>query len=70
MLASSGAEIRGDGYLLMYRADADTVNMNAKITKIGTMVVEYYVTEKVPAVHYEDAQMVAVVYQSEEKGGE
>lgn len=66
--APAGFQLKGDGYLLMKEDDSASVNVNAKIVKIGSKVVEYYVTEKTRAVHYEDAEMVLVFFESHDKG--
>lgn len=63
-----GFQLKGDGYLLMYRADADLVNVNALITEIDSDTVDHRVIEKTNAVHYDSAQMVMVVFETRDKG--
>ena len=65
---AAGKELQGDGYLLVKSADADQITMFAVITNIGSETVDYQVIEKTPAVHYDDAQMVLVMYERKTKG--
>ena len=64
----TGFQERGDGYLFAKEDDAALVNQRAKISKIGSRDVEYYVTEKRPKVHYTDANMVMLIFASKDKG--
>ena len=63
-----GFQTVGDGYLLMYRADAAQVDIGAMVTEIDSESVEHYVIKKTNAVHYDSAQMVSVFFETRDKG--
>lgn len=65
---TTGFELRGDGYLLMERADADGVNINAVVTEIDGETVEHHVIEKRNAAHYATAHFTMVYFETREKG--
>jgi len=66
---AGGFDLEGDGYLLMYKKDAELINKKAKIVSIDDENVEYYVKEKKPASHYDSSKFRRVVFESLETGG-
>ena len=65
---TTGFQLRGDGYLLMKRADADGVDIGAVVTEIDGETVEHHVIEKTNAAHYATAHLTMVVFETREKG--
>ena len=65
---ASGFQQKGDGYLLMDKADAAGIQWNAMISKIDGDAVEYYVRDFVPAIHYDHSKFKVLVFESKDKG--
>lgn len=56
------------GYLLISADRANEIQKGDKISKIGEVPVELFITEKRPAVHYGKARMIKVFFEAGERG--
>lgn len=63
----TGFEYKGDGYVLVTKADATKIEINAMITTIDGESVEYYVLEKAPSAHYEHSNFKRIYFESKDK---
>ena len=65
---ANGFELIGDGYLLVYKVDADKIEINAKIISVEGEPYELYVKSITMMAAYDNSKFRKVMFESKNKG--